>query len=234
MKAENPFKEYLTKKYSQEDMSSNEAGPVITISRDFGCFAGIIAENLVNKINKLNEESYQKSRWSVISKEILEKSAEELNTNFDKISHIFDAQKRKALQDLSESFIKNFYVSDRLIIKTIKNIIRTYSIEGNVVIVGRAASIIANDIKRSLHIKLIAPIEYRINQIQKNLNVTNKKAKEMIDDIDNKRKLFNEFFSGSKQEINYYDLIINREKFSEDQIEDIIINLAKEKKLIEV
>lgn len=230
MAAQN-IQKYLSARYKEINLSSPSAGPVITISREMGCLAAPIAEALVNKINQRLEKS-NKKKWTWISKEILEKSAKDLNIDVREISHIFEGHERGLVKDIFQSTLQQHYISDSIILSTIKYIIRSYAYEGNVVIVGRASSIITNDIHKSLHIKLIAPYEFRLKQICEFNNITKKEAEELIFETDHQRQAFIKFFSGKKHETEYYDAILNRSKFDENQIVDILLKLVEEKKLI--
>ncbi|TAL68364.1 MAG: cytidylate kinase-like family protein [Bacteroidetes bacterium] len=231
MSGENVFQRYLSKKYKLENLTDRGAGPVITISREIGCFAGDIAEKLVQRINYEPVTTDSKKKWNWISKEILEKSAEELKIKPERISHIFEAKKKVLLQDLADSLIKKYYVSDSQIIATIHHIIQSFAYEGRIVIVGRAAAVITNEMARALHIKLIAPVDFRIKLLCTNLKVTKKEAKSSIEDYDRKREAFIKFFRGTKPENDFYDVILNRANFDEEKIVDIIYDLAVMKKL---
>lgn len=232
MSGENVFQRYLSKKYKLENLTDKGAGPVITISREMGCFAGDIAEKLVRKINNELDSTDSKKKWNWISKEILEKSAEELKIKPERISHIFDAKKKVLLQDLADSLIKKYYVSDSQIIATIHHIIQSYAYTGRVVIVGRASAVITNEIRKALHVKMVASVDFRVKLLCNNLKVTQKLARKTLEDNDRKRESFIKFFRGNKPENDYYDIIVNRANFDEDSIVDIIYNLAVMKKLL--
>ena len=231
MTAENIFLKYISNKYKDVDMLSKSAGPVITISREIGCLAGDVAESLTNKINKKLEKYEVKRNWTWISKEILEKSANELHIKKEDIAHIFDGKARGLLEDFALSFFKNFYVSDDTIKCTIKYIVRSMAYEGNVIIVGRAGCIITKDISRSMHIKLIAPVSYRNQQLCKTFHLTQNEAKDLIRDIDKKRRAFMKFYSGGKDECCYYDIILNCTKFDHSSLVDLLYHIGEKKGL---
>jgi cytidylate kinase len=237
MEHDNVFLKYLTAKVQGKELhpvnlSHHELGPVITISREIGCNASKIAKMLVEKINERFEDQPNKRKWIWINKEILEKSALDLKKAPDEISHIFDAKHTPFLEDLFASFITNYYVSDSYILMTIKSIIREYAHQGNVVIVGRAGSVITNYLPRSLHIKLFAPVDYRVKLISEHQGISHKEASEIVKQIDHNREAFIDFFRGKHTEREFYDVIINRRKFNDDLLVDCIIKLADEKKLI--
>jgi len=232
MKIEQVFKKYLSEKYFQVDMTRKDAGPVITISRDTGCYAGRISRKLIEKINQNNERIGKKEKWNYINKEILEKVADELQISLETITRVFESKKSHLIEDMANSLFTRHFVSDSMIISTIKYIIKSFAYEGNVVIIGRAASIITHEINNSLHIKLYAPKPYREKRLMEINQVSQNKAKEIIKNTDSERETFIRFFLDKKPELEYYDSTINSSRFEEDQIVDMIYYLAVEKCLI--
>lgn len=232
MEKENKFVKYLSKALKPEETKTEGGGPVITISREHGCSAGFIAEKLVNKINAHYQNNKKHKLWFWISKEILEKSAEELRTKPEKIAHIFSGGEKSLLEDISLSFIGKYYISDSNIIATIKKIIRGYALEGNVIIVGRGSSIVASDIEKSLHIKLFAPLEWKAKRISERFGLTRKEAIDLIMQTEHKRQEFLKLLLKSRNETDFYDIMINCEGFSEEEIVNLIFYVSKEKKLV--
>jgi cytidylate kinase len=219
-------KENLLVKYFSRYIHDNEphrtGGPIITISREYGCFAQEIAEGLSDIINNKHNGINGKPQWNIISKEILSRSAEELQTKPEKIEHIFDGREMGFFEEVVGSVIKNYYVRNSAIIKTVKNVIRSYAWEGNAIIIGRASCVIAADIEKSLHVKLVAPHEYRVGRIAAKYNLSRKEASEQLRHVDESRQAFLNFFTGTKPEMEFYDLMLNRSHFSRENIIDII------------
>lgn len=224
---ENIFVKYLSKKILKEKAKIFEPGPVITISRQFGCYATLIAEKLTKKIsiNSLHP-------WDYITKEIIEDAAKKLKLEERDIAHIFGADDVGFLGDLIVSFSNKKYKSDAVIKKTIQSVVRKYAEQGNCIIVGRAGCIIAEDIEKSLHVRLSAPLKYRIKANQKKYNISYKEAKELVEDTDRKRIQFMKYFKGDKPDEEIFDLILNREKLSDDEIVETILKLAEFRKLV--
>jgi hypothetical protein len=116
-----------------------EAGPVITISREYGCPSKVLAEILVEKLKQADQESQSHPyRWKWISRELLEESAHELKIDPKHINHVFDYQERSIIDDILAATRKDSYKSDHAIKKTIAKVIRSMGERGHVVIVGRA------------------------------------------------------------------------------------------------
>ncbi len=224
---ENIFVKYLSKKILKEKTKNFEPGPVITISRQFGCYATAIAAKL-NK--KISEKSLHP--WDYITKEIIEDSAKKLDLEEQDIAHIFGADEIGFLGDLIVSFSNKKYKSDAVIKKTIHSVVRRYAEQGNCIIVGRAGCIIASDIEKSLHVRLVAPLEYRINANKTKYNISYKEARELVSETDQKRIQFMKFFKGDKPDEDIFDLMLNREKLSDDEIVETIFRLAEFRNLV--
>ena len=70
--------EYMRNRFSAEKSnkahSNKKLGPVVTISREYGCPAKRLAGMLSSALNRIELENYTKNHWSWIGKEILEES----------------------------------------------------------------------------------------------------------------------------------------------------------------
>jgi cytidylate kinase len=224
---ENVFVKYLSKKVLKEKAKIFEPGPVITISRQYGCYATSIATKLAKKLSFVSPNP-----WDFITKEVIEDSAKKLEVEEQHIAHIFGADEKGFLGDLIVSFSNKTYKSDAVIIRTIRSVVRKYAEQGSCVIVGRAGCIIAEDIEKALHVRLVAPFEYRMNNVKNRLKLNEKEATQNVLDTDKKRLNFMKFFRGDKPDDEIFDLMLNREKLTDDEIVETIFSLAEFRKLI--
>lgn len=229
---DNVFLKYMNDRVKDENLPPQEPGPVITLSREFGCYASRIAQLLTARLTDQSDMRNDSKRWSYISNEILEEAANKLEVEPSKISHIFGADEKRFVGDLVESFSTKKYASDSNIKKTITTIVRSYAEHGNIIIVGRAGCVIAKHIPRSLHVKLIAPFEWRAHRTRERLSISDLAAKKMVMDSDEKRKVFMTFFKGDKPESDLFDLTLNRARLTEEEIVTTIYNLAKSKHFV--
>ncbi len=223
----NVLLEYMSKRLKKEELKFREAGPVITISRQFGCDATETAVALSAALTK-----HSPNPWNYITKEILEDSAKKLDVDEKEIAHIFGANEKNFLGDLIISFSKGRYASDSNIKRTLKMVVRKYAEQGNCIIVGRAGCIIARDIPLSLHVRLTAPLDYRIKSVKEELKISEKEALILVNETDKKRELFMSFYKGSIENDDFFDISLNKHKMNEKEILDTIIGLAKSRTLI--
>ena len=59
------LKKYLTEQYQRTISKNQEPGPVITISRQYGCAAKEYAAMLGEKLNELKKEKNEENEWTV-------------------------------------------------------------------------------------------------------------------------------------------------------------------------
>jgi cytidylate kinase len=209
-----------------------EAGPVITISRLYGCPAKIIAKNVSDELNmKAKVKGYNDLNWSYVTKEIMSESAKELEMDPSKIKYVFDYKKKGLVDEIVAAHSSKYYKSDRAIRKTIARVIRNMAREGHVIIVGRGGVAITRDIPRSLHINLEAPLDWRIVRIAEKYDKSFEEAEKIIVDVDRKRKQFREYFEGKNTDYTQFDITFNCMTLSTDEITSIIIRAIEERNL---
>ena len=203
------------------------AGPVITISREVGCNGVKLANLIVSKLNSKNPET----NWKVISKEVFYQSAKELKMHPDEVRKTLHQTEKFTFDDILKAFSDKNYKTDITIIKTMKRVIRQIATEGFCIIVGRAGHIIANNIKASLHIRLIAPLEYRINTIMHNNQLTKEEAIDFIAKVEKERLAFRRSILKDDPSNEIFDITFNRAAFSDEEIIEMIECASKMKNL---
>lgn len=222
----NVLLKYLEERYKYHipNKEKSSIGPVITISRDFGCPANLCATDLAEILSKIDGDD--KEPWKVISKEILEQAAKELGLTPEKIEFIFKFEKRSAVDEILESLSSKYYKSERKIKNTIRDVIRSIGEQGRVIIVGRGGSSILRDIPNSLHIKLISPIDYRVEGVSRRHEISYSEAKKLTIEMDKKRAQLRNELAGHTIEDRDYDIIFNTMIMKPDEIVELIAKAA--------
>lgn len=224
---------YLNKRLEEQKNSVRKgvatAGPVITISREVGCNAIKLANLIATRLNKRNLER----DWNVLSKEVFSQSAKELDLEPDQIQRMLRKTDRYTFEQILKAFGDKQYKSERKIIKTVSEAVRSFAVDGFSIIVGRASHIIAKDIKRSLHIRLVAPLDYRINTIMENNKLNYEEAILFIKKVEKERIAFRNAIFEEKVMEDSFDLCINRASFSSNDIVEMIEMAVDKKKILE-
>jgi cytidylate kinase len=228
---ENPSPHYISGTF--RDQVKNNAGcpyPFVTISREYGCPSKLIAKMLENALNR-KLLPVKGPRWSSLNKEIVLEAARELNLNPTKVNSIFNTEYLGDLEDVFASFSSN-YKSNRRIQKTIREVVKSFVRNGYIIIVGRGGVAITQGCPNALHIRLQAPLEWRISKIIERYELSPSEALRRISDIDKKRTTLIEQFLGKKFDASLFDLIYNCQSFKMDDIVSSIINVMEQKKMI--
>ncbi len=213
--------------YIQEHSSENERaihrrnnpGPIITISRETGIGAAAICERLTDYFNSHAIEDY--NDWTFFDKGLIEKVMED--------HHLPDHFKKH----LSEEKVPRFETwfgevigitpSSQLLLRKTSQTILQLAEFGNVIIVGRGANIVTANFKRAFHIRLVAPLNYRIENSMKLYNLDHKTASNFIKEEDEARKDYlKKYFHKNVNDPLLYHAVINTNLLSYSEIAEMI------------
>jgi cytidylate kinase len=216
--------QYMVERFNSpalKEPTAIEFKPFITISREYGCPAKEVASCLEMKLNQGTQPGIPSNKWKVISKEIMEQAAHELKVDPTRIERIFNEEKRSTIDEILNSFSEKYYKSDRMIINALSNTIKDFAKKGNIIIIGRNGAGITQDYAGGLHVRLIAPKEWRIQRlIDKGYFKKREEAQQHADDIDYHRDIF---MKTKMMKEPVFDIYYNTEKFTSDEISDSII-----------
>jgi cytidylate kinase len=103
--------------------------------------------------------------------------------------------------------------------------------EGYIILVGRGGVSIAHEIADALHIRLIAPFYWRVENVMKKKEMDIETAEEYVVDTDEKRfNLIQAFLDKKPLNIDYlFDATINRSSFTIQEIADLIVIMYEKK-----
>ncbi|MBI9059179.1 MAG: cytidylate kinase-like family protein [Labilibaculum sp.] len=197
-------------------------GPVVTISRECGCTALNIANMMAEKLTAKTG-----NKWTCLTKEILERSAKELNLDPVKIEYVFNSKEKSTWDEILGALSSKYYQSDRKIKKTIADVVQGFAAKGNCIIIGRGGVVLTQDIERSFHIKLQAPLDWRANQLQKIYNLSTDEMIKYANEIDKKRAILRNYFNKEPLPNTVFDVIYNSKKLMDEHIVDTSINLME-------
>jgi cytidylate kinase len=223
---------YMSERLKDDRVKVKECGPVITISREFGCPAKKIAQKLSENLTRKMFVKGTDIEWKYITKEIMSESAKELDLHPSKIQYVFEYEQKGLIDDILTAQSTKYYKSDRKIRNTIGRVVRNMGCEGYGIRVGRGGVAITRDILKSLHIHLEAPLEWRVIRTCAKFNMDPEEAERYILDVDRKRKQFRDYFEGKNTDYTRFDLTFNCMTLSIDEIVNIIVKAAEVRRLI--
>ena len=218
------FLDYFDHRQREEILKkpTGDDGPVITISRQTGCDARQIAALLVDDLNHRTGTT----KWKWVDKDIIYAIAKELNTDTQRVENFYKGIELSNMSEMIMAFSGGF-VSDLRVKKAIKDVVLSMCKEGYIVLVGRGGVSIAHDIIDSLHIRLVAPFYWRVENVMKKKEMDIEAAEEYVVDTDEKRfNLIQTFLEKNQINIDYlFDATINRKSFTIQQISGMICSM---------
>jgi cytidylate kinase len=220
--------DYFDTRYRAEMLGRpiDQTGPVITISRLTGCDGREVAAALVAQLNL----KYNTNKWRWIDKDIIYHAAHELKTDTNRIETFYQG---KTLSDMSEMIMafSGSFVTDSSVKKAIKEVVLSIAKEGNAVIIGRGGVAITRDMTNALHIRLVAPLYWRVENVMKKKGMIIEKAEAYVVETDEKRhKMILDFLDRKPQNIDFlFDSTLNRSSFTIDQLSLLILNMFEAK-----
>jgi cytidylate kinase len=174
--------------------------PCITLSREFGCQGYPVAEAL----KRLLEEVAARSGFSI--------------TRIDSVS-----QADPVFRSMISLFTSIGQASSLEIFEYTRQVIREAATRGNCIIVGRGGTIITQSLPRCLHVRLIAPLEFRVRNIAQTQNLEEEAARKLVATRQSQREeYFRHFTHASASDPEHYHMILNNARHTPDEIARLV------------
>lgn len=209
---------------NQPDLISKEKGPFITISREHGCQANLLARMLRDELQKKGE------KWSILNKEIIMESAKKLDMDPRKVQNVSESVDRTIMDEVLAALSAKYYKSDRRVRQTIAGVVTAAAASGNTIIVGRGGAAFTHQMHPSIHLKLYAPLEWRIQSLMARYHAKREHILKEVTNLDYKRhRLMSGAVSGLEDNPLLYDLQINCSTVSHREIVSMVLNLIEQR-----
>jgi cytidylate kinase len=223
------LKKYLTEQYEKSINKDVKPGPVLTISRAYGCSAKELAKEI---IYQLRHEKPNEKEWTWINKEIFKNTAKALNLKEKRILHVFEGKKLGLVDSIILSSAEKYYKSDKTIQKKMIEIVRSFAEKGRTIIIGLGSAVICRDIEKSLHIRLEAPFDWRVNKLAEKYKQDIKETESYAKDIDLKRDALRKSFLTKNSCEKVFDITFNVMYLNNREIAEAVIFMMKQRKMI--
>lgn len=203
-----------------------EKGPCITISRETGAGAEEITGKLVEILQKYRKEN--QPDWTIFDKNLIEKVIEDHHLP-KTLSEVFDEKKYSSILSFASEVLVGQPSVQTLVHKTTQTILSLAEL-GNVIIVGRGGNIVTADLSNSFHVRLVAPLEDRINRVKEVYGYDTKQATDFLKKDDQARKNYlSTYFHKQIDDPLIYHLTINTHHFSYDHAAELIADAVMTK-----
>jgi len=201
--------------------------PLITISRQTGTNAPAIAAELVDILNR---ESPGEQYWLEYDSKLVELVAEEHDLSEELVAHL--SERDDDWFQLFTAGLAGRKTPPDVPVKTAKTI-RALRRIGRAVIVGRAGQCTLAGSPNVLHIRLVAPLEWRIEEYARMVGESPDKVESAIKRMDDDRAdVVRRRFNRDIADPTLYHAVINVANFARLQVAEVIVSMMRSLELI--
>lgn len=199
----------------KQKRNPRENKPYVTISRDSGAYGMTVAQMLSEYLAK--HERRKDVVWAVFDKNLLSKVKDEHKLP-EKYEKYLGESAMPAIQDIMEDLL-GVHPPHETLIRQMSETIYYLARIGYTIIVGRGGNIITHSIPKGVHVRLIGSLENRVAHMKEILNVSEKAAREyVIKEDHDRREYIKKYFHKNIEDNSIYDLVINSDTMSLDDI----------------
>jgi cytidylate kinase len=206
--------------YTHEEIKRRQSEqPVscITISREMGSQGSELAHSLANRLN-----------WHLFDKELIELIAENAHVRNSMVES-FDEKTQNEMQIWVTTLLSHHILGAGKFQHCLFTTILSMAEKGEAVILGRGGNFILPPYK-ALRLKVIMPLQNRIDKVAKQKDLTRKAAARLIADVDKARVAFiRRFFHHDAMDPLYYDLVLNMGTLDLETAEEIVVHTLETK-----
>jgi cytidylate kinase len=214
------FRRYLSAQSLPTAQHEGVQKPAITISRQAGAGAVTVA-NLVAQRLDLECPGDPPCPWAVFDRDLASKILEDHNLS-KKIEEFLPEDTQFPLTDALESLL-SLHPSSWTLREHAKETIRKLAVNGNVILVGRGAAVITAHFPRILHVRLIAPFHFRVQNFAAFHQIKVTKAARLVRETDEARRRYvQSYFGADVDDALHYHLVINTGLNSSQETAQII------------
>ncbi|MDY6854737.1 MAG: cytidylate kinase-like family protein [Thermodesulfobacteriota bacterium] len=197
--------------------------PFITISREYGCHGYEVSEILQDKLNRITDKEYP---WGIFDKEVVRKIAEEHQLSEELANSLGENQRSLMQQYMDHIFFKR--PNEYKIFQYLTQALIGLAEKGHAILIGRGGCIITKNVKAGFHVRLIAPFEFRVEKIRREMEISKDEAEKHVKEMEKQREAFIERYTlKSIHDPKNFHIIFNNSLYSPNEIADTIIYSLK-------
>jgi len=192
--------------------------PAITLSRQTGVGAMAIAEELAVF---LQASQPKPCHWTVFDKNLVAKVIEDHKLPKE-VAKYMPEDRVSAIQDAVEELL-GLHPPTKTLLQLSGETIMHLAHLGHVILIGHAANVITRDMRNVFHVRLVAPLDLRVEQIMARNHLQHREALEHIRKSDlGRKRLLKDYFRADINDTLQYDLVINTARLPHPQVAHLI------------
>ena len=188
--------------------------PVITISSEPGSGGRVIAQGLAKRLG-----------IDLFDRNIVKEIAESAHIS-GAVIETMEKDRLSGIKDFISSLVNDRYLWPGVYLDHLMKVVAAIASHGNAIIVGRGANFLIPAEDR-LSIRVISPLDTRVNNVSKEFGVTREEAKRRVINRENRRSAFiRQSFNADVADPRNYDLVVNTQKLDMDASLGAVIGMV--------
>ena len=188
--------------------------PVITISSEPGSGGRVIAQGLAKRLG-----------IDLFDRNIVKEIAGSAHIS-GAVIETMEKDRLSGIKDFISSLVNDRYLWPGVYLDHLMKVVAAIASHGNAIIVGRGANFLIPAEDR-LSIRVISPLDTRVNNVSKEFGVTREEAKRRVINRENRRSAFiRQSFNADVANPRNYDLVVNTQKLDMDASLGAVIGMV--------
>jgi cytidylate kinase len=182
---------------------------VITISRQWGSLGNVVANAVADRLG-----------YRVVMRQLINQAA--LRSGAPEVAlAVIDELRLFGLSPTDAEY--------QAYTRAMHSVIEELAAEGRVVIVGRAGQMVLRDRPGTLHVRVIAPFELRVQRLAERYGIALPAARAQVRASDRQRRTYlKRFYNADLDDPDLYDLVLNTARLSAETACDLVCRAALE------
>ncbi|MEI6349703.1 MAG: cytidylate kinase-like family protein [Verrucomicrobiota bacterium] len=204
--------------------------PVITISREAGA-GGVTIAGLIAKLLNQEVEREEAPPWTVFDRNLVERVIEDHDLP-KTLQRFMPEDVKPDIKDAVEELLGLHPSSWTLVQHTTQTILNLARL-GNVILVGRGANIITARFPHAVHVRLVAPKEARVREMESLHGMDHGAALEFVGKTDRARRRYvQRYFDTAIDDPLNYSLILNTGRIDFQTAAHLVVEAVRERTLV--
>jgi len=208
----------------EREKQAIQPAPFITISRQYGCIAYALADRLAQRLNA----EFPEWNFTIYDRKILEMMVENEPIKMDVINSLSE-RTRGVIEDWIGDLLAERPPEMR-VFNHLATTLCSIAALGQAIIIGRGGAAITRKIPMGIHVCIIAPIDWRIENLRNYPDRASKASMEIVKQADKERESFVKKYLGvDVYDPELYHLVMNNQSITMEEQVEIIVKLVQEK-----
>lgn len=198
--------------------------PFVTISRQAGAGGRTLAYALAAALERETEPLWRD--WKIFDQELCRKVAEDETLRVS-LESLLSEDYLTPMGDFMAQLVAGASPQEAVVRRVFKTI-RTLACAGKAILVGRAGCLVTKGLPAGVHVRLVAPLEWRVRRVERQLGLVREEARREARRQDESRALlFRARFHRDIDDPLLYDAVFDAERACFDEIAAAVVALVK-------